>query len=125
MESRSSDRKLKPLPPDPVRHQDSAIAHRIRYFGADAEWDEDPVDAGNDLFFRLHRAFEKSNLKSGVRMTNFHSVREQDEENIGAVQRIVDIYAVIGPRLYSHIAEDVDPANKCLLQFRFDNGGQL
>src|SRR4051812_19011972 len=26
MESRSSDRKLKPLPPDPLRHQDSAIA---------------------------------------------------------------------------------------------------
>ena len=26
MESRSSDRTLKPLPPDPVRHQDSAIA---------------------------------------------------------------------------------------------------
>src|SRR5208282_1632137 len=25
-ESRSSDRKLKPLPPDPSRHQDSAIA---------------------------------------------------------------------------------------------------
>src|SRR5947209_8678068 len=25
-ESRSSDRKLKPLPPDPFRHQDSAIA---------------------------------------------------------------------------------------------------
>src|SRR5271170_1209121 len=25
-ESRSSDRKLKPLPPDPARHQDSAIA---------------------------------------------------------------------------------------------------
>jgi hypothetical protein len=26
MESRLSDRKLKPLPPDPARHQDSAIA---------------------------------------------------------------------------------------------------
>ena len=26
MESKSSDRKLKPLPPDPVRHQHSAIA---------------------------------------------------------------------------------------------------
>ena len=26
MESRSSDRKLKPLPPAPFRHQDSAIA---------------------------------------------------------------------------------------------------
>jgi hypothetical protein len=25
-ESRSSDRKLKPLPPDPASHQDSAIA---------------------------------------------------------------------------------------------------
>ena len=25
IESRSSDRKLKPLPPDPFRHQDSAI----------------------------------------------------------------------------------------------------
>src|SRR3954469_9446929 len=30
MESRSSDRKLKPLPPDPLRHQDSAIAHLPR-----------------------------------------------------------------------------------------------
>src|SRR5208282_294689 len=27
-ESRSSNRKLKPLPPDPDRHQDSAIARR-------------------------------------------------------------------------------------------------
>src|SRR6187200_861851 len=27
-ESRSSDRKLKPLPPDPFRHQNSAIAQR-------------------------------------------------------------------------------------------------
>src|SRR6266702_1793677 len=29
MESRSSDRKLKPLPPDPGRHQDSAIAPEL------------------------------------------------------------------------------------------------
>jgi hypothetical protein len=28
MESKLSDRKLKPLPPDPFRHQDPAIAHR-------------------------------------------------------------------------------------------------
>jgi NAD(P)-dependent dehydrogenase (short-subunit alcohol dehydrogenase family) len=29
-ESRSSDRKLKPLPPDPGRHQDSAIAPALQ-----------------------------------------------------------------------------------------------
>ena len=34
-ESRSSDRKLKPLPPDPARHQDSAIAleRKLEAFG--------------------------------------------------------------------------------------------
>src|SRR3954470_15012866 len=31
-ESRSSDRKLKPLPPDPFRHQNSAIARPERDF---------------------------------------------------------------------------------------------
>src|SRR3954465_2070049 len=31
-ESRSSDRKLKPLPPDPFRHQHSAIALRSPVF---------------------------------------------------------------------------------------------
>src|SRR5712691_9929467 len=32
-ESRLSDRKLKPLPPDPFRHQHSAIAHAVARFG--------------------------------------------------------------------------------------------
>ena len=36
-ESRSSDRKLKPLPPDPFRHQNSAIAHRGMAMPYDAE----------------------------------------------------------------------------------------
>ena len=36
-ESRSSDRKLKPLPPDPFRHQNSTIAQRGMAMPYDAE----------------------------------------------------------------------------------------
>jgi len=42
MESRLSDRKLKPLPPDPFRHQDSAIAPQNCVYGT-AELGEDAI----------------------------------------------------------------------------------
>ena len=38
-ELRSSDRKLKPLPPNPLRHQDSAIAPSSRAWGVPGSFD--------------------------------------------------------------------------------------
>src|SRR5208282_1809121 len=44
-ESRSSDRKLKPLPPDPARHQDSAIALAFNSFVGFRFFCHDPLPA--------------------------------------------------------------------------------
>jgi hypothetical protein len=59
MESRSSNRKLKPLPPDPGHHQDSAITPLARLYFAIKT---DTIPAG-PLHFAAPRAADITNFQ--------------------------------------------------------------
>src|SRR4051794_2768726 len=62
-ESRSSDRKLKPLPPDPFRHQNSAIALGLHLgmptLDEDGEFTNQPSRAKPVEYDFLRRAFSQ------------------------------------------------------------------